>query len=302
MRPGARDPANMTFHRHPLLPFGRRTFVMGILNRTPDSFSDGGRCAALEAALAQAERLAEAGADLIDIGGESTRPGAQPVSTDEEMRRVLPLVERLALGLSIPISVDTYKAPVARAAIDAGARLINDVSGLRFDPEMAPLIARTGVAVCAMHLTGRAPEALHAPLPAGDPLDRVIGELKATLDDARAAGIRRECIILDPGIGFGKDLTQNLALLRGLPRLRRALDVPILVGASRKRFVGELTARGIDERRDADTAVAALLAERGADILRVHDVRAAVDAIRVAMAFREGWAPPRGGAPDQATG
>ena len=268
---------------------------MGILNRTPDSFSDGGQFASLDRALAQAERLAGAGAEIIDVGGESTRLGAQLVSPEEEQRRILPVVERLASRLPIPISVDTYKASVARAAIDAGARLINDVSGLRFDPEMAPLIARTGVAVCAMHLTGRTPDHLHAPLPAGDPLECVIGDLKAVYGAAIAAGIRRECLILDPGIGFGKDLSQNLALLRGLKRLRCELGTPILIGASRKRFVGKLTARAIGDRRDADTAVVALLAERGADILRVHDVRAAVDAIEIAMAFRDDWQPPHSG-------
>lgn len=276
----------MTPPPSPLLPFGSRPFVMGILNRTPDSFSDGGRFACLDRALAQAEHMAAAGADLIDVGGESTRPGARIVPSEAELGRVLPIVEHLARRLPIPLSIDTYKASVAQAAIDAGARFINDVSGLRFDPEMAPLIARTGVTVCAMHLSGSTPDQIHAPLPAGEPLGRVICDLRETLGAALAAGICRQRVVLDPGIGFGKDLAQNLALLRGLTRLRRELDVPILVGASRKRFVGELTSRPVGERRDADTAVAALLAERGVDILRVHDVSAAVDAIAIAMAFR----------------
>ena len=270
-----------------LLSRGERTrpLVMGILNRTPDSFSDGGRFEALDRALAQAERLAEEGADLIDVGGESTRPGAQPLSTEEELRRVQPLVEHLSRRLSVPLSIDTYKAPVAQAAIDAGARLINDISGLRFDPQMAPLIARSGVALCAMHLSGQSPESIHAPLVAQDPLERVIADLKETLNQALEAGIERERIVLDPGIGFGKDLAQNLAILRGLERLRRELDTPILIGASRKRLVGELTHRAVDQRRDADTAMAAILALRGVDILRVHDVRAAVDAIAIAEAL-----------------
>ena len=258
---------------------------MGILNRTPDSFSDGGRFDALDRALAQAERLAEEGADLIDVGGESTRPGARPLSTEEELQRVLPLVEHLSRRLPLPLSIDTYKAPVAQAAIDAGARLINDISGLRFDPQMAPLIARSGVDLCAMHLSGQSPESIHAPLVAQDPLERVIADLKETLHLALLAGIERERVVLDPGIGFGKDLAQNLAILRGLERLRRELDTPILIGASRKRLVGELTHRAVDQRRDADTAMAAILALRGVDILRVHDVRAAVDAIAIAEAL-----------------
>lgn len=270
-----------------LLSRGERTrpLVMGILNRTPDSFSDGGRFEALDRALAQAERLAEEGADLIDVGGESTRLGAQPLSTEEELRRVQPLVEHLSRRLSVPLSIDTYKAPVAQAAIDAGARLINDISGLRFDPQMAPLIARSGVALCAMHLSGQSPESIHAPLVAQDPLERVIADLKETLHLALLAGIERERVVLDPGIGFGKDLAQNLAILRGIGRLRRELDTPILIGASRKRFVGELTHRAVDQRRDADAAVAAILTLRGVDILRVHDVRAAVDAIAIAEAL-----------------
>ena len=270
-----------------LLSRGERTrpLVMGILNRTPDSFSDGGRFEALDRALAQAERLAEEGADLIDVGGESTRPGAQPLSTEEELRRVQPLVEHLSRRLSVPLSIDTYKAPVAQAAIDAGARLINDISGLRFDPQMAPLIARSGVALCAMHLSGQSPESIHAPLVAQDPLERVIADLKETLHLALLAGIECERVVLDPGIGFGKDLAQNLAILRGIGRLRRELDTPILIGASRKRFVGELTHRAVDQRRDADAAVAAILTLRGVDILRVHDVRAAVDAIAIAEAL-----------------
>lgn len=278
----------MPFDSSPLLPFGQRTFVMGILNRTPNSFSDGGRFEALDEALIQAERMVEEGADLIDIGGESTHPGAAPVSIEEEKRRVLPLVEYLAKRGTLPISVDTYKAEVARMSIDAGARFINDVSGLRFDPDMASLIARTGITVCAMHLTGRTPDELHAPMPQeGDPIERVIAELKTTLELALAAGIRREQVILDPGLGFGKMPSQNLSLLRGVSRMRRELGVPILVGASRKRLVGELVGHPIEERHNANTALCALLADRGVDILRVHEVAASVDAIKCAMAFRE---------------
>jgi dihydropteroate synthase len=269
------------------LPFGTRTFVMGILNRTPNSFSDGGRFDSLDAALAHAEQLAEAGSDLIDIGGESTNPTAALVSIEEEKQRVLPVIEHLAKRLSIPISVDTYKADVARSAIDAGARLINDVSGLRFDPAMAPLIARTGVALCLMHLTGKKPDEMHAPMPDdGQPLERVIAELKTTIDQAVAAGIGRDQIIVDPGLGFGKTPAQNIALVRGVQQMRGELNLPLLIGASRKRFVGAIVDRPVENRRDADTALCALLADRGVDILRVHEVAAAVDAVRCAGVFR----------------
>ena len=267
---------------------------MGILNRTPDSFSDGGRFSALAEALAHAERMVEAGADLIDVGGESTRPGAPPVSEREELRRVLPLIEALARRLPVPLSIDTYKAEVARAAIDAGAAMVNDISGLRFDPAMAPLIAKSGVTFCAMHLSGSTPSAMHQPLPEGDALSLVVRDLQATFDRAVGAGIRREQLVLDPGLGFGKSTPQNLALLRGIASLKKTCGLPVLIGASRKRFVGELSGRSLAARENADAAICALCAERGADILRVHDVAAAVDAVRVAAAFCDGGAPADG--------
>ncbi len=276
--------------------WGTRTYVMGILNVTPDSFSgDGlaarwepGSPALVEAALRQAQRLVEEGADILDVGGESTRPGSAPLPTDEELRRVVPVIERLARELPTPISVDTYKASVAAAALDAGAQLVNDVWALAGDPEMAALVAGRGVPVVLMHNRSRPAEArVDAHLGGryegteyGDLLGDIIAELRERVEVAVEAGIARERIIVDPGIGFGKTVQQNLELLDRLRELR-VLGQPLLVGTSRKSFTGYTLHLPPEQRVEGTLASVALAIDRGADIIRVHDVQANVRAARL---------------------
>ena len=256
-----------------------RALVMGVVNVTPDSFSDGGRYADAEAAAAGAVAMAAAGAAIIDVGGESTRPGAEPPTEREEKSRVVPVLERIR---GIPLSIDTRRASVAEAALDAGACLVNDVSG-GADPELFPLVAERGAGVALMHMQGRPADMQAAPRYAD-----VVAEVEAYLLEraaaAEAAGVARERILIDPGIGFGKTLEHNLELLRAIPRLA-ALGYPVLVGTSRKSFLGLLTDRAVDARGDATTASVALCAGAGAAVVRVHDVDAAVDAVKVAAAF-----------------
>ena len=264
----------------------RRTALMGVVNVTPDSFSDGGRYLDSEQAIARGIRLAQEGADIIDVGGESTRPGARPLSAQEEMGRVLPVIRGLSRAVSIPISVDTYKADVARAALDEGADIVNDISALRFDPGMAPLIAAEKVPVVLMHMQGTPQTMQRRPY-----YQNVVEEVKEFLSGrirfALGAGVGAERIIIDPGIGFGKGLDHNLALLRGLPALA-SLGRPILVGPSRKSFVGKLLDVGPEERLEGSLAasVAAVLA--GAHMIRTHDVKETLRAIRIADALRFG--------------
>jgi dihydropteroate synthase len=264
--------------------------VMGVLNVTPDSFSDGGRFLEPGAAVAQGLRLAEEGAAILDVGGESTRPGAQPVSAEEEQRRVVPVIERLvARAADARVSVDTSKAPVARAAVDAGASLINDVTALRGDPEMAGLIAEREVPCCLMHMLGE-PRTMQ-----DDPrYDDVVSEVKAFLEERLAfaveAGIREERVLLDPGIGFGKTLEHNLELLRRLDEIV-AIGRPVVVGTSRKSFLGKLTGRDADERLAGTIATNVLALARGASVFRVHEVAPVLDALQVAAATVAEWSP-----------
>ena len=266
----------------PLIERYRRGALVGVLNVTPDSFSDGGRYAGVEEAIAHGRRLAAEGAALVDVGGESTRPGAGPVSAERELERVLPVVEELA-GAGIAVSIDTSKAAVAAAALAAGAVLVNDVTALRGDPEMAAVVAGSGADLCLMHMLGE-PRTMQ-----DDPrYDDVVAEVEAFLAEraelAVAAGVARERIALDPGIGFGKTLAHNLELLRALPRLGRL--GPLLLGVSRKRFLGALTGREVAEDRVAASVAAALYCYRGgAHLLRVHDVRATADALAVERAL-----------------
>jgi dihydropteroate synthase len=259
-----------------------RPKVMGVLNVTPDSFSDGGDFFELAAAIAQAERLAAEGADLIDVGGESTRPGANPVLAGEELRRVLPVIEALAERNGVPISIDTSKAVVARAAIERGASFVNDVTALRGDPEMAAAVAEAGAEVCLMHMRGE-PRTMQ-----DDPrYDDVVAEVRSFLEERLAAavraGIAEQKVWLDPGIGFGKTLEHNLELLRRLDEIV-AIGRPVVVGASRKRFLGALTGRGERDRVAATVAANVLAFERGATMFRVHDVAPTRDALVVAGA------------------
>ncbi|MGF1446749.1 MAG: dihydropteroate synthase [Pikeienuella sp.] len=262
-----------------------RPLVMGVVNVTPDSFSDGGQLASVAAAVAHALELVEAGADLLDIGGESTRPGAEPVPEPEERARVIPVVEGLvAAGCPVPISVDTRKAAIACAALGAGARIFNDVSALTHDPGSAAVAARAP-AVCLMHAQGDPKTMQDAPR-YDDVLLDVYDFLAHRISAAEAAGVDRRRILVDPGIGFGKTLAHNLALLRGLA-LFQGLGCPVLVGVSRKRFIGTLSGVAVAAERVAGSIAAGLhgLAQ-GAQILRVHDVRETVEAVRVFSALQ----------------
>jgi dihydropteroate synthase len=271
------------------LPLGERTLVMGIVNVTPDSFSDGGLLAAPEAAVKHGLRLLEEGADLLDVGGESTRPGSDPVDAAEERERVVPVLERLrGEAPEALLSVDTRKAAVAEAALAAGADLVNDV-GAGGDPDMFGLVAATGAGLVLMHMRGE-PKTMQ-----DDPTyDDVVAEVRAFLADrletAVAAGIARDRLAVDPGIGFGKRLEHNLEVLGAVGALRD-LGVPVVVGASRKRFVGELT--GVEEpadRLEGSLGAAVWCAAQGVEVVRVHDVLATVRALRVVDAIRRGSA------------
>lgn len=253
--------------------------VMGILNVTPDSFSDGARYRAPRAAVDHGLRMVAEGADLIDVGGESTRPGASPVELDEELRRVVPVVEALADVVDVPISVDTSKPEVMTAAIAAGASMINDV---RAFAEPGALEAVADVALCVMHMQGT-PATMQVAPHYRDVVAEVAEFLRRRLDACAAAGIGGDRVVVDPGFGFGKNLAHNLALLRGLPELA-GLGAPLLVGLSRKGMIGELTGRAVGERTPGSVAAAVLAAQRGAAILRVHDVAATRDALEVLVA------------------
>jgi dihydropteroate synthase len=285
------------------LVWGQRTYVMGIINVTPDSFSADGLAQSGagdigRAALAQARRQAGEGADLLDIGGESTRPGAQPIEPAEELRRVVPAVRAIASDLGLPISVDTYHATVAGAALDAGAQMINDIWGLRtpeggWNDALADLVAARGVPIVIMHnrraqarvgaLGGHYPAVAYADL-----LGEIIAELGERVAYAEARGIRRDRIIVDPGLGFGKTPEQNLVLMRRLHEFR-ALGLPLLVGASRKSFIGLPLGLPPQERDEGTAATTALAVAAGADIVRVHNVRMNIRAARIADAiYRKG--------------
>jgi dihydropteroate synthase len=264
----------------------RRTAVMGIVNVTPDSFSDGGKFFDADRAAVHGQRLAAEGADVLDIGGESTRPGAEPVSIEEELRRVIPVIQILREKLAIPISIDTLKSEVAQAALAAGADIVNDVTALAADPDMATLVAREGVPVILMHMQGTPRTMQYSPT-YGDVVAEVCEFLKHRVDYAVEAGVAMENIAVDPGIGFGKNLDHNLALLRGLPALG-AIGLPLLVGASRKAFLGRLLDAGPEERLEGSLAAAVAAALAGANMIRVHDVKEAVRALRVADALRFG--------------
>jgi dihydropteroate synthase len=260
-------------------------FVVGVLNVTPDSFSDGGRFLDPGAALEQALRLAAEGADLVEVGGESTRPGAPVVPVEEELRRVIPALDRMARArLPVPVAVDTSRAEVARAALDAGAALVNDVRGLA-DPELAALVARAGVPVVIMHMRGT-PRDMRQHARYGDVVAEVRSELAEALARAERAGVRREATILDPGLGFAKTAAHSVEVLGRLPELA-GLGRPLLVGPSRKSFVGELTGAAAPDRLPGTLAAVTAAVLGGAALVRVHDVAPAVQACRVAAALRD---------------
>jgi len=264
-----------------------RPRIMGILNVTPDSFSDGGLYEDTDRAVAQGEELADLGADIIDVGGESTRPGATPVPCDEELRRVMPVVEQLARRVRVPLSVDTTKAAVARRALDAGADIVNDISALRHDPDMASVVARSGAAVVLMHMRGT-PRTMQTHTRYED----LVGEIRAFLEEriafAVAAGIDRDKIIIDPGLGFGKSVEQgNFEILNRLDAFL-SLNRPVLVGPSRKAFIRLCAGDSVADRDWGTAAAVAIAVYKGAHMLRVHDVAHMRIAAQVAAAVREG--------------
>ena len=255
-----------------------RPAVMGILNVTPDSFSDGGVFLSLESAVVQAVQMTEEGADIIDVGGESTRPGARPVSTQEEIDRVIPVIAALRARIPLPISIDTSKPEVMRSAVAAGAGLINDVRSLRAEGALMTAAA-LNVPVCLMHMQGE-PRTMQDDPHYDDVVADVIGFLRERLQAARAAGIRAQSLVIDPGFGFGKTLEHNLELLRGLGKLR-ALGAPILAGTSRKSMIGKALGLPMERRLFASVALAVMAVQNGARIVRVHDVGPTVDALRM---------------------
>ncbi len=259
---------------------------MGVLNVTPDSFSDGGRYFDTGKAVAHGVELAHDGADIIDIGGESTRPAARSVSTEEEIGRVIPVVRGLRRAVSIPLSIDTYKAQVARAALDEGADVVNDISALRFDPGMISLVVAEKVPVVLMHMQG-SPRTMQENPHYRDVLEDVKGFLLSRIHFALEAGVGPEEIIIDPGIGFGKNLDHNLTLLRGLPALA-SLGQPLLVGPSRKTFLGKILEAAPEDRLEGSLAAAVAAVLAGANMIRIHDVREARRAIQIADALRFG--------------
>jgi len=257
--------------------------VMGVVNVTPDSFSDGGLYLNAAAAIEHGLELASEGAAILDIGGESTRPGALPVAAEEELRRVLPVISGLvSAGMAVRLSIDTSKALVAAAALDAGATLVNDVTALRGDPALPALIAERGADCCLMHMLGT-PRTMQQDPHYEDVVDEVERFLEERMSFAIAAGVREERIMLDPGIGFGKTLAHNLELLRRLEQIV-ALGRPVVIGTSRKSFLGKLTGREVDDRLAATIATNVLAYERGARVFRVHDVGPVRDALAVAAA------------------
>lgn len=268
--------------KHHRLPIGLRTWIMGIVNVTPDSFSDGGRYLSPDDALRQAEALIKAGADILDIGGESTRPGADPVSEEEELRRVLPVVTRIAARFDCPVSIDTAKAEVARAALEAGACIVNDVTGFAAGESMAALVAEAKAGAVLMHNARLYRDA--RPDGAGDGIKAILAFWQRSLQLAFQAGLASDQLILDPGIGFGVTTAESLAMIRRLPELK-TLDLPILIGPSRKRFIGEILQVPAEERLMGTAAAVAVAVARGADFVRVHDVQELAPVIRMADAI-----------------
>jgi len=271
-----------------VLDLDKRTHVMGVLNVTPDSFSDGGRYYETGKAIAHGIRMDQDGADIIDIGGESTRPYSEAISASEEMDRVIPVIEGLRKEITALMSIDTCKAQVAREAIRSGASIINDISALRFDPEMARTAARAGVPVILMHMKGTPGDMQKNPV-YEDLIQEIIDFLRAALDRCEAAGIQRDLTMVDPGIGFGKTFDHNLQIIRGLSRLQ-CLERPILLGPSNKAFIGHILDRGPHERDTGSMAAVAAGVMNGARIVRVHHVKKGVETVRIIDAIQRGTA------------
>jgi len=259
---------------------------MGILNVTPDSFSDGGQFATIGDALRRVEQMISEGADIIDVGGESSRPGSTQISSDEEIRRVAPVVEAVAKRSDLPISVDTYRSAVAKAAIEAGAEIINDISAFRFDVEMAAAVSNSHAAMILMHSRGQF-ETLHSTPPADDVFEDVTSDLGRAINMALVAGIRPDAIALDVGIGFGKTLEQNLSLIRDLDRVRQVFShYPLMIGTSRKSFIGKIVGGApVNNRLEGSIASAVIAAYNGVNIVRTHDIKETSEALKVVDAI-----------------
>lgn len=274
----------LTFHDF-LFDFTKKTYIMGILNVTPDSFYDGGKYTRVDAAVRRGIELLEEGADIIDIGGESTRPGAEPVSEEEELRRVIPVIEELSKRVKIPISIDTYKSKVAEEAINAGASIINDISGLRFDRRMPEVAAKYGVPVVLMHIKGT-PKVMQQSPHYRYLIPEIIEYLRESIVIAKEAGIDEELLIIDPGIGFGKLPEHNLEIIKNLKEFTK-LGKPILIGVSRKSFIGKvLNDAPPEERLEGTMAAVAISVLNGANIVRVHDVAAISKVVKIADAIK----------------
>lgn len=275
------------------LLIGKRTLIMGVLNVTPDSFSDGNQFLDFDKAIAHAQQMIDDGADIIDVGGESTRPGGEPVTAEEEIQRVVPIIEELAKRSTVAISVDTTKSQVARAALNAGAAIVNDISALRFDFYVADEAAKAGAGLVLMHSRGT-PATMHKLPPVPDIMQEVTRSLNASIKMAERRGVKRESIVIDPGIGFGKSQEQNVELVAKVDQLIEAFpDFPLLIGTSRKSFIGRILAdengepAPVTERLHGTMATVAAAVLKGAHIVRVHDLRAASASVRVADALRE---------------
>jgi len=268
------------------LNLSSRTHLMGVLNVTPDSFSDGGRFFKPERAIKQALLMAEEGADIIDVGGESTRPGADEVSAEEESRRVLPVIDELAKKVDLPVSIDTYKSEVARRALDAGAAMINDISALRFDPRMGKVAKDYDVPVVLMHIKGT-PKNMQKNPSYANVIEEISDYLKESVEMAKEAGIDEDKIIIDPGIGFGKRVKDNLEIVKNLRELA-SLGKPILIGLSRKSFIGKILDLSLEDRLEGSLAALVVAITNGANILRVHDVKHSRRAARIADAILKG--------------
>lgn len=268
------------------LNLDQRTHIMGVLNVTPDSFSDGGQFLHREKAIEHGLRMAQDGADIIDVGGESTRPYSRKISVDEELERVIPVIEALSKELKIPISIDTYKSEVAREALKAGASMINDVSALRADPNLSVVAAQAEVPVILMHMKGH-PETMQDNPTYDDLISEIITFLKNAIDRAMEGGIRKEMVIVDPGIGFGKTFDHNLRIIKELKRFL-SLGRPILLGTSRKAFIGHILGKEPFERDQGTAATVVAGVMNGANIVRVHNVKKTLDAVKIVDAIKKG--------------
>jgi dihydropteroate synthase len=268
------------------LILGRHTLVMGILNITPDSFSDGGQFLSKNQALERALAIEAEGADILDIGGESSRPGSDPVSLQEEIDRVLPVIEGLRGRIKIPISIDTYKSEMATAALAAGAEIVNDISGLRLDVKTADVVAETGAALCVMHMRGT-PKTMQQLPPSENIWEDIEQGLSESISIAQRAGIESSRLIIDPGVGFGKTLRDNLTIINNIEKLE-SFSLPVLIGTSRKSFIGKILGRTESDRLMGTAATVAASIMRGAHIVRVHDVAPMVEVARITDAILGG--------------